>query len=58
MLIIDENSVYEIDEECMRRKKTPEGCRTYEKIMQREQEKNSGRSAARDEMLFHKKGRE
>lgn len=35
MLVIDGNSVYEIDEECIRKKKVPKECRTYEKIMQK-----------------------
>ena len=30
MLIIDKNSVYEIDEECLKRKKVPEECGTVE----------------------------
>ena len=34
MLIIDGNSVYEIDEECARRKKVPKECGIYEKMIQ------------------------
>ena len=30
MLIIDGNSVYEIDEECVRKKKVPKECGIYE----------------------------
>ena len=30
MLIIDKNSVYEIDEECLKRKKVPKECGTAE----------------------------
>ena len=30
MLIIDKNSVYEIDEECLKRKKVPKECGTVE----------------------------
>jgi hypothetical protein len=33
MLIVDEDSVYEIDENCIRRKKVPEECRIYQKIV-------------------------
>ena len=32
MLIIDKNSVYEIDEECLKRKKVPKECGTAELI--------------------------
>lgn len=35
MLIIENNSVYEIDEECVRKKKVPKECQILEK-MQRE----------------------
>lgn len=34
MLIIEENSVYEIDEECIRKKKVPPECKTAEKLRQ------------------------
>lgn len=34
MLVIEENSVYEIDEECIRKKRVPKECRTYEKVVQ------------------------
>ena len=30
MLIIDNNSVYEIDEDCLKRKKVPKECGTVE----------------------------
>lgn len=39
MLVIDGNSVYEIDEECLRKKKVPEECRVYEKLMQEQARK-------------------
>lgn len=32
MLIIDENSVYEIDEECIKKRGIPAGCGVIEKI--------------------------
>lgn len=32
MLIIDRNSVYEIDEECLKRKKVPKECGTAELV--------------------------
>lgn len=34
MLIIDGNSVYEIDEECIKKRKVSKDCGVYEKIMQ------------------------
>lgn len=33
MLIIEDNSVYEIDEECVKRKKVPKECGVYEKLL-------------------------
>lgn len=44
MLIIENNSVYEIDEECMRRKKVPAECRTLEKLRK---EQKSGKEKKR-----------
>lgn len=32
MLIIDKNSVYEIDEDCLKRKKVPKECGTVELV--------------------------
>lgn len=32
MLIIENNSVYEIDEECVRKKKVPKECKIMEKM--------------------------
>ena len=32
MLIIEDNSVYEIDEECLRHRRVPKECRTLEKL--------------------------
>lgn len=34
MLIIENNSVYEIDEECVQRKKIPKECQIAEKLQQ------------------------
>ena len=43
MLIIEDNSVYEIDEECVRKRKVPEKCQTAQKLqMQRKKEAESG----------------
>ena len=42
MLIIDRNSVYEIDEECLKRKKIPKECGTAEiaeQMRQKEQKR-------------------
>lgn len=46
MLIIDKNSVYEIDEECLKRKKVPKECKTAEKaeeVRQKEQKQGMQR---------------
>ena len=32
MLVIDRNSVYEIDEECLRKRKVPKECGTVELV--------------------------
>ena len=43
MLIIEDNSVYEIDEECVRKRKVPEKCQTAQKLqMQKKKEAESG----------------
>lgn len=39
MLIVEGNSVYEIDEECMKRRKVPKECQTYEKLLKKETQK-------------------
>lgn len=39
MLVIDKNSVYEIDEECLKRKKVPKECGTEEIAKQLRQKK-------------------
>lgn len=41
MLIIENNSVYEIDEECTKRKKVPKGCQTYEKLNMKQEKKHT-----------------
>ncbi len=38
MLIIDGNSVYEIDEECLKRKQVPKECGTAEMLEERKKE--------------------
>ena len=41
MLVVENNSVYEIDEECLKRRSVPEQCEVNKKIVrQREVEKN------------------
>lgn len=42
MLVIDKNSVYEIDEECLKRKKVPKECGT-EEIAEQLRQKNPKR---------------
>ena len=32
MLVVENNSVYEIDEECLKRRSVPEECEVYKKI--------------------------
>ncbi len=41
MLVVENNSVYEIDEECLKRRSVPEECEVYQKIVrEREAAKN------------------
>ena len=41
MLVVENNSVYEIDEECLKRRSVPEECEVYKKIVrEREVAKN------------------
>ena len=41
MLVVENNSVYEIDEECLKRRSVPEECEVYKKIVrEREAAKN------------------
>ena len=49
MLIIDGNSVYEIDEECARKKKVPKECGIYEKMMQQQNREKDCEYASRDQ---------
>ena len=46
MLVIEGTSVYEIDEECVRKRKVPKECKVYEKILQKQQEKQKPKSAS------------
>lgn len=39
MLIIEDDSVYEIDEECVKKRGVPKECRIYEKLQQQSREK-------------------
>ena len=49
MLIIDGNSVYEIDEECARKKEVTNECGIYEKMMQQQYREKDREYAARDQ---------
>lgn len=45
MLVVENNSVYEIDEECLKRRSVPEECEVYQKIVrEREAAKNKQRT--------------
>lgn len=41
MLVIEDDNVYEIDEECVRKKGVPKECKVYEKLQQRENKKKT-----------------
>ncbi len=38
MLIIEKNSVYEIDEECLKKKRVPAECEVYKRFANRQNE--------------------
>lgn len=46
MLVVENNSVYEIDEECLKRRNVPKECEVYQKIVreceQKEQKQKQG----------------
>jgi hypothetical protein len=42
-LIIDGNSVYEVDEECLKRRKIPAGCQVAEAIRRQDEERKQKR---------------
>lgn len=47
MLIIENNSVYEIDEECVQKKKIPKECQIIEKLQQEKEQPKSSKNGAR-----------
>ena len=50
MLIIDGNSVYEIDEECLKKRKVPSECKVLEKVkeyQEREEERRREKNGKR-----------
>ena len=49
MLIIEDNSVYEIDEECLRRRRVPKECRTLEKLYGKTKEDQKEEPKAKQE---------
>lgn len=44
MLIIEDDSVYEIDEECLRKRKVPKECKVYEKLQKEHRNENMEKS--------------
>lgn len=42
MLVIEDNSVYEIDEVCVKQKQIPKECGIYEKLMQEKKKNEKG----------------
>lgn len=41
MLIIEDDSVYEIDEECIRKNQVPPECMVYEKLLKKSKKEDS-----------------
>jgi hypothetical protein len=44
-LIIDGNSVYGVDEECLKKREVPAGCKVAEAIRRQEQERKEKKNA-------------
>ena len=44
MLVIEGNSVYEIDEECLKRRRVPKECEVYEKLVKNRKKNKDGRT--------------
>ena len=41
MLIVDRTSVYEIDEECLKKRKVSEECEVYQKLIKEDKRKEN-----------------
>lgn len=50
MLVIEGNSVYEIDEECLKRRKVPKECEVYEKLVKKREKSKDGRAAEKQKL--------
>ena len=48
MLIIEDDSVYEIDEECLKKRKVPKECKVYEKLLREHKRREGQRDFAED----------
>ena len=52
-LIVDGNSVYEIDEECLKNRPVPEECKVYDALRKMEKKnQNHERSCGRSSSIF------
>ena len=52
MLVVENNSVYEIDEECLKRRSVPEECEVYQKIVrEREAAKNKKKTENKNDFI-------
>ena len=59
MLVVENNSVYEIDEECLKRRSVPEECEVYKKIVrEREVAKNKEKTEKPKKMTKNHPDRE
>ena len=53
MLIVDGNSVYEIDEECAKRKKVPKECGISEKMLQQQNREKNQEYPVKNQKVKH-----
>ena len=48
MLIIEDDSVYEIDEECLKKRKVPKECKVHEKLLREHKRRERQHDFAED----------
>jgi hypothetical protein len=57
MLVVENNSVYEIDEECLKRRNVPKECEVYQKIVREREQKEQKQKQGAGNRTVEKTGR-
>ena len=57
MLVVENNSVYEIDEECLKRRNVPKECEVYQKIVREREQKEQKQKQGAGNQTVEKTGR-